>query len=198
MSKKALDQGNEYGALLNDRTKAFHCLAHGIIIAKRHAYGFSVESLKLIHSSLTLKRMGVGVSLTLLSPRYGFSKNVSSKENVKPCFFCDSQCYLKTNLSWKFHWISSSRSEDMKRLSVNISYFYQFSSTFRSFWHYLATKKLMTSAYNRWCQHFFTFKMIQIGCLSKLQKFSKSTFEWFENNSMKVPIPSGICFSFLY
>ena len=87
MSKKALDKGNEYGALLTDRTKAFHCLAHGIIIAKRHAYGFSVESLKLIHSSLTLKRMGVGVSLTLLPPRYGFSKNVSSKENVKPCFF---------------------------------------------------------------------------------------------------------------
>ena len=37
------------------------------------------------------------------------------------------------------------------------NYFYQF---FGFFWHFLVTKKLLTSAYNRWCQHFFTFNLL--------------------------------------
>ena len=32
------------------------------------------------------------------------------------------------------------------------------SSIFRIFWHFLVTKKLMTLAYNKWCQHFFNFQ----------------------------------------
>ena len=28
------------------------------------------------------------------------------------------------------------------------------------FWHFLVTKRLMTSAYNRWCQYFFTFNIL--------------------------------------
>ena len=51
--KKALDQGKEYVALLNDLSKAFNCLTHDLIVAKLHAYGFSLESLKLINSYLT-------------------------------------------------------------------------------------------------------------------------------------------------
>ena len=51
--KKALDQGNEYGALLADLSKAFDCLPHDPIVAKLHAYGFSTDSLKLINSYLT-------------------------------------------------------------------------------------------------------------------------------------------------
>ena len=46
----------------------------------------------------------------------------------------------------------------MKNLSVNISYFHQFSPIFWIFWHLLVSKKLMMSAYNRWCQHFFHFQ----------------------------------------
>ena len=68
--------------------------------------------------------------------------------------FCD------LHLSWKFHWKFSSPSEAMENFSVYISYFHQFSSIFQIFWHFLVTKKLMTSAHNRWCQDFFTFNIL--------------------------------------
>ena len=50
--KKKLDQGNEYEALITDFFKTFDCLPH-VILEKLRAYGFSVESLKLINSYLT-------------------------------------------------------------------------------------------------------------------------------------------------
>ena len=50
--------------------------------------------------------------------------------------------YQKSHLSWKFHLNSSSRSDDMNIFSVNINGFDQF---FNFFWHFFATKKLMTS-----------------------------------------------------
>ena len=100
------------------------------------------------------------LSLILFKPKTtavdhscGFWKAVSSKERVKPCFSCDFWFYHKSHLSWKFHWSSSRRSEDMKNFSVNINYFHQFLSICWIYWHFLVTK-LMSSAYNRWCQHF--------------------------------------------
>ena len=54
--KKALDQGNEYGALLTDLSKAFDCLPHDLIVAKLHTYGFSIDSLKLINSHYLTER----------------------------------------------------------------------------------------------------------------------------------------------
>ena len=46
----------------------------------------------------------------------------------------------------------------METFFDNISYFHRFLSIFWIFWYFLVTKKLMTSAYNRWCQHFFHFQ----------------------------------------
>ena len=57
--QKALDQGNEYGALLTDLSKAFDCLPHDLIVAKLHTYGFSIESLKLINSYLTERKQRI-------------------------------------------------------------------------------------------------------------------------------------------
>ena len=37
---------------------------------------------------------------------------------------------------------------------------------FGFFWHFPVAKKLMTSAYNRRCQQFFTFNKLYIGCLT--------------------------------
>ena len=60
--KKALDQGNEYGALLTDLSKAFDCLPHDLLAAKLHAYGFSTDSLKLINSYLTERKQSVKIN----------------------------------------------------------------------------------------------------------------------------------------
>ena len=100
---------------------------------------------------------------------------------------------IKSHLSWKFHWNSSSRIEDMKNLSANISYFHRFLLILGIFWHFLVTKKLITSAYDRWCQHFFTFNILQIDCL-KLYKvililnnffLNYEVGEWVKLNSLE-------------
>ena len=58
-SEKALDHGNEHGALLTDLSKAFDCFPYDLIVAKLHAYVFSIESLKLINSYLTEQRVEI-------------------------------------------------------------------------------------------------------------------------------------------
>ena len=60
--KKALDQGKEYGVLLTDLSKTSDCLPHDLIVAKLHAYRFSVESLKLINSYLTKRKQRVKIN----------------------------------------------------------------------------------------------------------------------------------------
>ena len=70
------------------------------------------------------------LSLQIFTVVVTCSKFVYSRERVKPCFL------------WKFHWSSSSCSEDMEIFSFNIN-----TSIFRVFWHFLVKKKLMTSSY---------------------------------------------------
>ena len=54
--KKALDQENKYGALVTDLSKAFDCLPHNLMVVKLHAYGLSIELLKLIKTQQTFQR----------------------------------------------------------------------------------------------------------------------------------------------
>ena len=54
--KKAVDNRKVFGALLTDLSKAFNCLPHDLIIAKRNAYGFSLPALNLIQNYLANRK----------------------------------------------------------------------------------------------------------------------------------------------
>ena len=59
-----------YGdAILMDLSKAFDTLNHDLLIAKLHAYGFDIKTLKLLHNYLTKKwqRTKVNSSFTAWS-----------------------------------------------------------------------------------------------------------------------------------
>ena len=70
-----LDQGDEYTALLVDLPKEFDCLPLELIIAKLHAYGFDIPSLRLMQRYLTDNDQRVKVNdCMLLSCQVRFSE----------------------------------------------------------------------------------------------------------------------------
>ena len=54
--KKTVDNGNVFGALLTDLSKAFDCLPHDLINAKLNSYGFNLTVLNLIHNYRTKRK----------------------------------------------------------------------------------------------------------------------------------------------
>ena len=46
--KSAVNKRKSFGALLTDLCKAFECLSHELLLAKLHAYGFSIVALRFI------------------------------------------------------------------------------------------------------------------------------------------------------
>ena len=71
--KKALDEKFLVGTGLVDLSKAFDCITHDLLIAKLHAYGFSLKTVTFVYSYLKRRKQKVKVSnvlsdfLTLLS-----------------------------------------------------------------------------------------------------------------------------------
>ena len=109
-----------------------HCVVSRNACCKTRWY----VNINLTHPNISLNVLTLKKgSLWPAPPLCGFSKNLSSKERVKSCY--------KLDLFRKFHWNSSSRSEDMMTFSINISYFHQFSSMLWIFWHFLVTKRLI-------------------------------------------------------
>ena len=48
--KRMVDNGKVFEILLTDLSKAFDFLFHQLVLAKLHAYGFSIPALRLIYS----------------------------------------------------------------------------------------------------------------------------------------------------
>ena len=46
--KKSLDNKKFLGAVPMDLSNVFDCIPHGLLIRKMHAYGFSIDSLKIL------------------------------------------------------------------------------------------------------------------------------------------------------
>jgi len=62
--RKALDNGENIGAVAIDLSKAFDCMPHGLLIAKLNTYGFSENSCKLIKSYLVDRKQRVRIGDT--------------------------------------------------------------------------------------------------------------------------------------
>ena len=62
--KQSLDNRKVVGAVLMDLSKAFDCIPHDLLIAKMHAYGFSIDSLKIFYSYLKGRKQNVKINNT--------------------------------------------------------------------------------------------------------------------------------------
>ena len=60
--RTALDFKQSTGIMITDLSKAFDCIRHDLFIAKCHAYGFDITSLKLIYDYLTNRRQRVRIN----------------------------------------------------------------------------------------------------------------------------------------
>ena len=62
--KCGVDRGKRFSTLLTDLSKAFHCLDHELLIARRNTYGFSLPALKLVHNYLSQRKQRTKVKYT--------------------------------------------------------------------------------------------------------------------------------------
>ena len=97
----------------------------------------------------------------LTPPPCGFSKSVSHEEREKPWFFVTFNIILRPIFPQNFIRFSQVVQKIWRNsLSIySLLIFINFHQCFGFFDITYLQKKLMTSAYNRWCQHFFTFNI---------------------------------------
>ena len=60
--RSALDKKQSAGLLTTDMSKAFDCIRHDLIIAKMHAYGVSIKSIRYIYDYLSNRKQRVRVN----------------------------------------------------------------------------------------------------------------------------------------
>ena len=84
--REVLDKRGYAGILLTDLSKAFDCINHELLIAKLHAYGFSLESLTFIQSYLTNRIRRVKIN-SLFSEYSNVESGVPRELIFGPIFF---------------------------------------------------------------------------------------------------------------
>ena len=63
----AVHNKKNVGALLSDLSKAFDCLSHDLLKAKLNAYGFSIDSLRLVKDNWSNRRQRTRLNLAYIS-----------------------------------------------------------------------------------------------------------------------------------
>ena len=86
------------GALLTDLSKAFDCLSHDLLLAKLHAYGIDINSLKILSSFLKNRKQRVRIG-NLYSLWHDILTGVPQGSILGPLLFnidlCDLFLFLK-------------------------------------------------------------------------------------------------------
>ena len=91
--KSAVDKRKSFGALLTDLSKAYDCLSRELLLAKLHAYGFSIAALRLIYSYLSNRKQRTKVNLPY-SPREDILFGVPQRSILGPLLFNIFLCDL--------------------------------------------------------------------------------------------------------
>ena len=64
--KEAVGKNKAFGVITTDLSKASDCLSHDLLIAKLHAYGNDLSSLKLLEDYLSKKKKKTKVEVLYL------------------------------------------------------------------------------------------------------------------------------------
>jgi len=62
--KESLDYGHQIGVVAIDLSKAFDCMPHGLLLAKLSAYGFDINSLRMLKSYIMNREQRVKIGTT--------------------------------------------------------------------------------------------------------------------------------------
>ena len=85
---------------MTDLSKVFDCLSHELLLAKLHAYGFSIAALRLIHSYLTNRKQRTKVNLSSRSREeilFGVTQGSILGPLLFSIFLCDQSFIMNEN-----------------------------------------------------------------------------------------------------